>query len=942
MRLFILVLLTMPILLCGQANIELPGLKWRNVGPANQGGRIVDIEALDGQFRKVWMATGSGGVWHSENAGTTWAPIFDDYSTASIGDIAVYQQDPSIIWVGTGEANNRNSLSWGDGVFRSTDGGKTFENIGLRSTHHIARVITIPDQPESACVCAVGHLWGTSGDRGLFKTDDGGDNWVKLTNGLPDDGKTGCTDLIIDPNNADVMYAAFYERLRKPWNFQSGGPNGGIFKTVDGGKTWAKLTEGLPQGPTGRIGLAIYRKDPNILMALVEAEQTDTLAIPGSGLYRSENGGESWSYVNTYNNRPFYYSQVRINPHDDKRVYVLTTRFMVSEDGGKTLRNGSEDQEVHGDFHAMWLDPNDPDRYYLGADKGISITHDHGHKFQLFDNLPIAQFYRIALDHQDPFTIYGGMQDNGFYATSSFSRDIRGVLNDSNWKVHWGDGQYTAIDPDDPRTVYTSSENGRLNLYDPVTHRIKSISPNLRNTSNYSDYYDPKATKDGGYLRFNWSSPFKMVESKNIYYAGNHVFKSVDQGKSWTIISPDLSSNDSLKTLYRASGGVTPDNTGAEIHCTITTLSISPTDENIIWAGTDDGLVHVTRDGGKSWNKVNDKLVVKAENLWISRIEASSHEKGRAYLTIDGHRSDHMAPYVFVTEDFGVSWKSLVSNLPQTEVVRVIREDKLNANLLYIGTETGVWYSLDRGEKWSRLMNGMPTVSVYDLAIHPRDQSLVAGSHGRSLFVLDHTHALQQLNKQVIESDIHLFEQPEATIWENVSRGGQRGHFWFAGENPDIIRPTSSLPRARFEVDVPIYYWVGGQDSLTVSLQVTQGENSFTAEVHSAPGLNKYLWNRQFNAEPYSAEQEQAIVEAFEAQETLDGFIRRRYEDYKSAGDSIQLKRRVVARVAAQLGLDPKLGIVYAHEGRYELSLSFKNTVRSKSLMIRKDPLLDD
>lgn len=938
----VLLLLMMPMLVFGQADLPLPGLKWRNVGPANQGGRIVDIEALDGQFRKVWAATGSGGVWYSENAGTTWTPIFDDYSTASIGDIAVYQQDPSIIWVGTGEANNRNSVSWGDGVFRSADGGRTFENIGLRSTHHIARVITIPDQPESACVCAVGHLWGTSGERGLFMTQDGGKNWKKLTNGLPDDGKTGCTDLVIDPHDPDIMYAAFYERLRKPWIFQSGGENGGIFKTVDGGKNWIKLGSGLPQGPTGRIGLAIYRKNPNILMALVEAEQTDTLAVPGSGLYRSENGGESWSYINTYNNRPFYYSQVRINPLDDRRVYVLTTRFMVSEDGGKSLRNGSVDQEVHGDFHAMWLDPNDPDRYYLGADKGISITHDHGNKFQLFDNLPIAQFYRIALDHQDPFTIYGGLQDNGFYATESFTRDIRGILNDSNWKVHWGDGQYTAIDPDDPRTVYTSSENGRLNLYDPLTHRIKSIRPNIRNITNYSDYYDPLGSKPGGYVRFNWSSPFKMVESKHIYYAGNHVFKSIDQGQSWEIISPDLSSNDSLKTRYRVSGGITPDNTGAELHCTITTLSISPTDENIIWAGTDDGLVHVTADGGKTWNNVTSNLVGPFKDLWISRIESSSHQRGRAYLTIDGHRSDHMAPYVFVTEDFGRTWQSIASNLPQTEVVRVIREDNINAELLYIGTETGVWYSLDRGTNWGRLMNGMPTVSVYDLAIHPRDKSLVSGSHGRSLFVLDHTHALQQLNRQVMASNIHLFDQPTATIWENVSRGGQRGHFLYAGENPDVIRPISSLPRARFEVDVPIYYWVGGKDSVSVSLKIQQGEDLFTAEFSAAPGVNKYLWNRQFNAAPYSAEQEQAIHEAFKSQETLDSFVRRRYEDYKAAGESMLAKRKIVSRVASQLGLDPKLGIVYADEGEYQLTLSLDNTIKSKPLIIRNDPLLND
>ena len=338
-----LFLLMIPFAALSQTTPQLNALHWRNVGPANQGGRIVDIEALDGQFRKVWMATGSGGVWYSENAGTTWTSIFDNYSTSSIGDIAVYQQDPSIIWVGSGEANNRNSVSWGDGVFRSIDGGKTFKNVGLNNTHQIARVLTVPDNPETLYVAAIGHLWGTSGERGLFKTTDGGESWEKLTNGLPNDQKSGCTDLIMDPNNPNIMYAAFYERLRQPWHFEGGGVNGGIFKTTDGGKSWVKLVKGLPEGPTGRIGLAIYQQNPDIVMALVEAEKSDTLAVAGSGVYRSEDGGQNWTYVNTYNNRPFYYSQIRINPLDDQRVYLLTTRFMVSDDGGKTLRNGSSD-----------------------------------------------------------------------------------------------------------------------------------------------------------------------------------------------------------------------------------------------------------------------------------------------------------------------------------------------------------------------------------------------------------------------------------------------------------------------------------------------------------------------------------------------------------------------------------------------------------------------
>ncbi len=915
--------------------------QWRNIGPANQGGRIVDIEALEGQFRKVWMATGSGGVWYSENAGTTWTPIFDDYSTASIGDIAVNQEDPSIIWVGTGEANNRNSVSWGDGVFLSRDGGKTFQNVGLNDTHQIARLATIPGQPESLCVCAIGHLWGTSGDRGLYKTEDGGATWQKMTNGLPDDGKTGCNDLIMDPNDPNTMYASFYERLRKPWHFQSGGDNGGIFKTTDGGKSWTKLSDGLPAGPTGRIGLAISRSNPNVVMALLEAEQTNDLAKPGSGVYRSEDGGVSWSYMNTYNNRPFYYSQIRINPVDDQRVYLLTTRFMVSEDGGKTIRNGSADEEVHGDFHAMWLDPNEKDRYYLGADKGMSITHDHGNKFQLFDNLPIAQYYRIGFDYRDPYYVYGGLQDNGFYATASFTRDIRGILNDSNWKVHWGDGQHTASDPDDWRTVYTSAENGSLNLYDPVTHRIKRISPTRIKITNLEEFYDEGRWNTQS-IRYNWSAPFQLSQSKTLYYGANHLFKSEDKGQTWQIISPDLTTNDPEKTKRGASGGVTPDNTGAETHCALSTVAISQLDENIIWAGTDDGRLHVTRNGGSHWASLRERINGVPDGIWVSRVDASKHEAGRAYVSFDGHRSDHNAPYVFVTENFGKSWNPLMANLPATEVIRVVREDPVNENLLYIGTETGVWISLDRGGQWFRLKNNMPTVSVYDLAIHPRDRALMAGSHGRSLFVMDNLHALQQMTPSVTNAAMHLFDQPVATIWENVSRGGQRGHFWYGGENPDVIRPTSSIPRAVYEVDAPIYYFVGGTDSVDVQLQIVQGNEEFTAEVRSAPGLQKYHWNRQFNPAPYTEEEEAMLAGAFAEMDTSRGLVRRLMASYKAAGDTVLIKRRLVDRYGAFLSLDPSMGISKAGPGEYEVTLTINGNSMTKSLAIREDPLLTE
>ncbi|MEM9327945.1 MAG: hypothetical protein AAGA85_19930, partial [Bacteroidota bacterium] len=623
------------------------------------------------------------------------------------------------------------------------------------------------------------------------------------------------------------------------------------------------------------------------------------------------------------------------------RVYLLTTRFMVSEDGGKTLRNGSEDQEVHGDFHGMWLDPNDKDRYYLGADKGISITHDHGNKFQLLDNLPIAQYYRIGFDYRDPYYVYGGLQDNGFYATASFTRDIRGILNDSNWKVHWGDGQHTATDPDDWRTVYTSAENGSLNLYDPLTHRIQRISPNAKNITNLTDYY-PRSKWSDRPIRYNWSAPFQLSQSKTLYYGGNHLFKSNDKGGSWEIISPDLTTDAPEKTRRGASGGITLDNTGAEIHCTLTTVAISKLDENIIWAGADDGRLHVTRNGGDRWADIRKRIDGVPEGLWVSRIEASQHELGRAYVSFDGHRSDHNAPYVLTTDDFGKSWEPLMSNLPSTEVIRVVREDLVNPNLLFIGTETGVWASIDRGRSWFRLMGNMPTVSVYDLAIHPRDNALIAGSHGRSLFVMDHLHALQQLDNEVVASQAHLFEQPTATLWENVSRGGQRGHFWYAGENPDVIRGTSSLARARFDVDVPIYYFVGGKEVKEVTLRITGGGQQFTQTLKCSPGVQKYLWNREFDPAPYTEEEERVLESAMADLDTTRGSVLRFLSAYESAGDTIAIQRRLVDGFVDYMGLDPSLGVMKAGSGAYQVTLTVEDLSMTKNLRIRQDPILNE
>ena len=925
----------------------LQGMKYRNVGPANQGGRIVDIEAINNDFAHVYAASASGGVWKSENAGTTWKPIFDDYGTASIGDIALFQPNPNIVWVGTGEANNRNSVSWGDGIYKSTDGGASFTNMGLENTHQIARVITHPKDPDIVYAGAIGHLWGYNGDRGLFMTNDGGKSWQKLTNGLPDDGKTGCIDLVMDPKNPKILYAAFYQRLRQPWHFHSGGPNGGIYKSTNGGKSWKKLTSGLPTGDTGRIGLAIYQKNPKIVMAFVEAEKTDDLSKPGSGVYRSEDGGNNWTYVNTYNNRPFYYSQIRINPHDDQKVYLLTTSFMVSDDGGKSLRNGSRDQEVHGDFHAMWLDPNDPERYYLGADKGMSITHDHGKSFTLFDNFAIGQFYRIGYDMRDPYYVYGGYQDNGMYSVASFSRDARGILNDSNWKLHWGDGQFVHADPSNWRKMFTQMENGSTFSYDPLTHRIERINPGFHNIINYEEAIPADVRADGLPFRFNWTAPLQMspFDSKTLYLSANYLLKTTDSGQTWSIVSPDLSTNDPEKTQKGKSGGITPDNTGAETHCAIYTLSLSNISPDIIWAGTDDGNIQVTTNGGKNWTNVRENINNVPNGMWVSRVEASHSDPATAYVTFDGHRSDNNQIWVFKTTNYGRDWTDISSYLPKQEVARVIREDLRNPNLLFLGTETGVFYSINGGAEWARLKLNLPTVSVLDLKIHPRENDLIVGTHGRSIWILDDITPLQQLSSSVMESKAYLFEQKQATLWENVSRGGQRGHFWFAGDNPASIQNTSTLPRALFQNGAMISYYVGKEVKDDVLIEITdQNGNKKVDTLSNTAGIHKYRWDLQFDPEPFTPEQEQHIKDIFEnlSQQYSFSGIRRAKAAFEAAKTPLEARRAIQVLTNGYLSF--RLGDEYtvpsAKVGTYMIKLSVGNEVHRRSIEVREDPLI--
>ena len=804
-----LVLLLTP-LLPGQVadeNLVAP-LRWRGIGPANMMGRIAAIDALDEDYRTVLVASASGGVFLSRSAGLSWQPIFDRYGAGSIGSVKFFQPNPDIIWVGTGESANRNSSGWGDGIYKSTDAGRSFTNMGLGDTNHVAEIAVHPSDPDIVWAAAVGHLWGYSGSRGLYKTTDGGATWQKLTNGLPDDGKTGCTEIIIDPRDPNTLFAGMYHRLRGPATMHSGGPDGGIYKTTDGGDSWRKLTNGLPAGDIGMIDLSIHLADPRIMVAAVEADENlpRDMSVPGTGVYRSDDGGESWQYLLRHATRPFYHGQIEIDPLDPDRIFVVSRDFRTSRDGGKTW--GGKWFGGGGDDHDLWISPTDSSVFYTATDQGAYLTVDDGETLIGFDNMAIGQYYAIGVDMRDPYWVVGGLQDNGIWAGPSNSREGRGILNLHNTWVGEGDGFHSQVDPTDWRTMYFVNHVGFAARLDIETREHSFITPTPETVTNFADWVDhdypetpTRYTISPGehwffrdrpgrpllppQFRFNWSSPLVMSprNSHTLYFGSNHLFKTVDQGRTWRIISPDLTTNDPDRRNPSNQGGLTRNVTGGENHFTIITIGESPIDSAVVWAGTDDGNLQVTQDGGGSWNNVRLNLRGVPMGTWVSRVEPSHHDAGTCYATFDGHRKDDMNPYVFVTRDYGATWRDVTGDLPSGSVY-VVREDSHNPDLLFAGTEFGAFATVDRGASWSRLNNNLPTVAVHDLVIHSRDADLVAATHGRSIWILDDITALQQLTPEVRAETLHVFESRRATRWARIDLGRKQPDFLFRGENP--------------------------------------------------------------------------------------------------------------------------------------------------------------
>jgi len=790
-------------------------ITWRNVGPATPGGRTVDIDVVEKQPSIIYAAVGPSGVWKSENNGLSWYPVFQREATVSVGAVAVAQSSPNIIWVGTGESTSRNSVTLGDGVYKSTDGGKTWTNMGLKDTRHISRIIINRGDPNIVYVAAMGHLWGPNSERGVYKTIDGGKTWAKV---LYINENTGICDLEIDPADSQIIYAAAYEHRRMPYRMISGGPGSGLYKSSDGGNTWNRLKQDLPEGIMGRIGLAVARSKPGVIYALIEHQDP--------GIWRSEDYGQTWkrtcdakTYKNV-NNRPFYYSQIYVDPSDDRTIYVQSTGLYVSNDMGQKFR--AIGQGTHSDHHAFWIDPLNPLHLIDGNDGGIDITYDGGKSWFPVTSIDAAEVYQVGFDFSQPYRVYCGLQDNGCWGGPSNSLDTRGILNE-HWEfISGGDGFFVRPDPKNNFIIYANSQNNGLVKKDLRHGLAKSIRP--------------EAPLNEPPYRFNWNAPIMISPHDNnvIYCAGNVLFKSRDGGYSWEKISPDLTTNDPKKMIDGV-GPITMENSGAEVHCTITAIAESPVKPGILWCGTDDGNIQVSQDSGQSWVNVTKTIPGLPKNSWCSRIEASHFDPGTAYVSFDNHRSDDYSPYVYKTTDFGRSWKSIKANLPNFGWIHVIREHPFNKNLLFVGTEFGIYASYNSGLSWIELKDtNLPTVAVHDIAIHPRENDLIIGTHGRGIWILDDINYLSELKEEILNSDFYLFSIKDTTSFIMTSRGEPFGVFGFSGKNPAVVANITYLLRNDLSGDYRIKI-------------IDQAEETLVElPLNKKAGLNRTTWNLQF------------------------------------------------------------------------------------------------
>jgi len=812
--------------------------QYRNIGPFRSGAWITDFAVPESPEKEhlytFYVAGRNGGLWKTTNNGTTFKPVFDDQDIFSIGDIALAPSEPQIVWVGTGEHATARSSYWGDGVYKSPDGGETWKHMGLEETHHIGRVVIHPGNPDIVYIAAMGHLFSPNKERGVYKTGDGGETWEKV---LYINERVGVIDLAVNRDNPDVLYAAAYEKDRFPWHFEAGGEESGIYKTEDAGKTWKRLSKGLPKGKTGRIGLDIYRSNPEIIYAVVEntnmrppteeeARRDRERGVEpeereiGGEVYRSEDAGETWEKMNSVMDNvggkaAYSFNQIRVDPNNDQKVYVTSICLASSDDGGRTWQDINWPprkmfSSAFGDVRTLWIDPRNSDRLMMGSDGGVFVSYDGGKTCDFYDNLPMAQYYDICVDMEDPYNVYGGLQchDSWKIPTSSWSGEVS--LEDMI-PMGGGDGMYNVVSPEDSRWVYNSIQFGGHQRIDQKLGIRTDIEP--RREEGKPPY------------RFNWCPPLEISpHNSDVIYAGTQMLlRSMHRGENWQEISPDLTTNDAVKIAGK----------GHIQYCTITTISESPVTPGLIWVGTDDGKVWVTQNSGADWKDLTQNLVRigAPENYWVSRVFASHHKEGRAYVSKTGFRRDDFRSFLYQTDDFGRTWTDISGSLPN-KPVNVVFEDRKNQDLLFAGNDKGIYVSIDRGEKWISMRNNMPTIAVTDLLIHPRENDLVAGTYGRGIFITD-ISPLQELDKDVLEEEVYLFPvEPAAQRvtrpWGNYSLYGDRHHS--APNEPDVMR---------------IYYYLKDKTSEGMTVRIKDAFGNVLCELKGSgeSGINTVIWN---------------------------------------------------------------------------------------------------
>lgn len=811
----------------GNPTAELQALKFRNIGPAVAGGRVTAVYGEPGNPDVMYVGAAGGGIFKTTDGGGSWKPIFEDQPTASIGDIALAPSNPNLVWVGTGEANLRTDIQTGKGVFFSPDGGKNWKARGLEDVGQIGKIAVDPNNPKRVYVAAIGHAWGPNKERGLYRTEDGGKTWKKV---LYISDKTGVVDVEIQPGNPQMLFAAAWQVVRKPWNLINGGPESAIYKSMDGGDTWQKLDKGLPEGDIGRIELATSRSKPDHVYALIESKN--------GMLWDTHDAGAHWKKVNDSHRlsvRPFYFSTMAVDPANDQHVYFCSFFISESFDGGKSTKVISRD--IHPDHHDIWVDPQNPRRIMDASDGGLYVSSTGGDVWHFHDQLPVQQFYQVAVDSLKPYHISGGLQDNSAWYGPSHNLH-GGSIDGSNWfTLVGGDGEYAVPAPSDPNTVYAESQNGYLQRINLANGTSKYIRPYALGVSDM----EPSKLK----YRFNWTTPVAVSahDANTVYMGANVLFKTTDGGDHWNVISPDLTRNEKDKQV-NSGGPIQYDISGAETYNTILSIGLSPHNSDVIWTGSDDGLVHVTRDGGKNWDNVTGNIPDLPDHGRIYQLDVSAFDPGTCYIAVDYHMLDNNKPYVYRTHDYGRHWKRITDGLPGDDPVHVVREDPNTQGFLVAGTGTGLYYSHDDGDHWREMENDFPTASVWDLKFQKTYHDLVVSTHGRGIFVLDNIRPLEGLTDEVKKQNFHLFSIRPAYMYHTNRRNGLNGPNNYSAPNPPSGAIIDYYLKDQVKTDKAMKK--AGKKPVQVVISSQQGDTVNTLYASAEKGINRFTWNLRY------------------------------------------------------------------------------------------------